>query len=327
MLSNATPDYEESFLRHNVDRPEFLFGIDLNNNFWVDRFENDEEPDYPYRKDHAGYNVYAGTHLTPEIRVMVGRMREELISSNQKNHVDYALFTLDKDMAALGRFRVFDMFKSVEDDVPNDLLQWLPNANLRTGDVTSIVDPLVAPDTWINTLWLGHDYRLGGLSTSNFMKWDYYNQRKDEEDLTLLGLRSEDYFFGLINKASYRFDVGLVWIEPRWKSEYRRQTLDLVTTNTTKREELAQVGGVLAGMPVRSHTVVQGGVEWSIINDIEGDADFDGIATALQLTNVSDYLGYKLTTQAGLKIERRDQKGRPSVTVTQSFVTVYAGLE
>ena len=327
VLSNATPDYEESFLRHNVDRPEFLFGIDLNNNFWVDRFENDEEPDYPYRKDHEGYNVYAGTHLTPEIRVMVGRMREELISSNQKNHVDYALFTLDKDMAALGRFRVFDMFKSVEDDVPNDLLQWLPNANLRTGDVTSIVDPLVAPDTWINTLWLGHDYRLGGLSTSNFMKWDYYNQRKDEEDLTLLGLRSEDYFFGLINKASYRFDVGLVWIEPRWKSEYRRQTLDLVTTNTTKREELAQVGGVLAGMPVLSHTVVQGGVEWSIINDIEGDADFDGIATALQLTNVSDYLGYKLTTQAGLKIERRDQKGRPSVTVTQSFVTVYAGLE
>ncbi len=327
VITNSTPDYEESFLRHNVDRPEFLFGIDLNNNFWVDRFENDEEPDYPYRKDHEGYNLYFGTHLTPDIRVMVGRMREELISSNQKNHVDYALFTLDRDVPAWGRFRVFNMLRSVEDDIPNDLLQWLPNANLRTGDVTSITDPLVAPDTWINTVWVGHDYRLGGLSTTNFFKWDYYNQRQSKEKLGLAGLRNEDYFFGLINKASYRFDVGRVWVEPRWKSEYRRQTLDLVTTNQVKREELAQVGGVLAGMPILTHTMLQGGIEFSFVNDIEGKSDFDGIATAFQFTNVSDYLGYKMTMQAGLKIDHREPEGRPSVTVTQSFVTVYAGLE
>ena len=58
VITNSIPDYEESFLRHNVDRPEFLFGIDLNNNLWVDRFENDEDPDYPYRKDHEGFNLY-----------------------------------------------------------------------------------------------------------------------------------------------------------------------------------------------------------------------------------------------------------------------------
>ena len=32
----------------------------MNNNGWIDRFENDEEPDYPYRRDHRGYNIYAG---------------------------------------------------------------------------------------------------------------------------------------------------------------------------------------------------------------------------------------------------------------------------
>ena len=44
---NQLPDYEEPFLRYHSDRPEFLFGIDLNNNGWIDRFENDTEPDFP----------------------------------------------------------------------------------------------------------------------------------------------------------------------------------------------------------------------------------------------------------------------------------------
>ena len=326
-ITNSLPDYEEAFLRHNVDRPEFLFGIDMNNNLWIDRFENDEAPDYPYRKDHEGHNLYVGTHLTPDVRLTVGVMREELISSHQKNHVDYLLLTLDRDIPRWGRFRLFDMLKSVQDDIPDELLQWTPGTNLRTGDLTPIVDPLVAPDTWINSFWAAHDFRSGGLRTSNYLKWDYYNQRRSEEELVVLNLRTEDYFFGLINKASFRFDVGTLWIEPRWKSEYRRQTLDLVKGNTLKREELAQIGGAIAGMPLLMHTAVQGGIEFSFVNDIEGDEDVDGIHWAAQLTNVSDYLGYKITTQAGLKVDRTERKRSRAVTVTQSFVAIYAGLE
>ena len=32
---NNFPDYDEPFLRYASDRPEFLFGMDLNNNGWV----------------------------------------------------------------------------------------------------------------------------------------------------------------------------------------------------------------------------------------------------------------------------------------------------
>ena len=325
-IANTQPDYEETFLRHNVDRPEFLFGIDLNNNLWIDRFENDEAPDYPYRKDHEGYNLYVGTHLTPALRLNAGIMREGLISSNQKNHVDYLLLTLDQDVPGWGRFRIFDMLKSVEDDIADELLQWTPATDLRRGDLTPIVDPLVAGDTWINSFWVGHDHRRGGMRTSNYLKWDYYNQRQSREALVLQGLRSEDYFFGLINKASYRFDVREMWIEPRWKSEYRSQTLDLIKGNTAKRQELAQIGGAIVGMQVLSHTAVQGGIEFSFVNDLEGKADVNGIHRAVQLTNISDYLGYKLTAQAGLKIDRTKRKGSRAITVTQSFVSIYAGL-
>ena len=164
------------------------------------------------------------------------------------------------------------------------------------------------------------------MRTSNFLKWDYYNQRQSKEELVLQGLRSEDYFFGLINKVSYRFDVRQMWIEPRWKSEYRSQTLDLIRGNTAKRQELAEIVGAIVGVPLLAHTALQGGIEFSFVNDIEGDADINGIHRAVQLTNVSDYLGYQLTAQAGLKIDRTKRKGSRAVTVTQSFVAIYAGL-
>ena len=55
--NNLLPDYDEPFLRYHVDPPEFLFGMDMNHNTVIDRFENDDEADYPYKKDHRGYMV------------------------------------------------------------------------------------------------------------------------------------------------------------------------------------------------------------------------------------------------------------------------------
>jgi len=325
VLTNSTPDYEEAFLRHNVDRPEFLFGIDMNNNIWVDRFENDDEPDYPYRKDHRGFNVYGGVHVTPEIRVMAGLLREDLISSDQKSHANYLLFTLDRNTPGWGRFRFFELLKSVEDDIADDVLQWLPGAILRTGEGTRVDDPLLAQDTWINSLWMGHDYQRGGLKTKNFLKYEFYRQRLDKEARTLLSLRRQDYFFGVINKASYRFNLGMLWIEPRWKSEFRRQTFDLFSSE--KREELAEIGGFLLGLPLLEHTSLQSGFELTLFNDFKRDSnDFTGIAWGAQFTNTSAFQGYQLTMQGGVKIDRRDFKEQESETLTQSFLTIYAGM-
>jgi len=142
----------------------------------------------------------------------------------------------------------------------------------------------------------------------------------------LLALRKRDFFFGLINKISYRFDFGRLWIEPRWKSEYRRQSIDL--TSTEKRTELAEIGGFIFGFPLLTHTTLQGGVELTFFNDIDRDSDdFSGQVWALQFSNLSDYLGYKLTTHAGMKINRRNPRNEDSVTITQSFISIYAGLE
>ena len=54
---NMQPDYDEPFLRFEVESPEFLFGMDMNNNGVIDRFEDDEEADYPYKLGRRGYNT------------------------------------------------------------------------------------------------------------------------------------------------------------------------------------------------------------------------------------------------------------------------------
>ena len=48
---------------------------------------------------------------------------------------------------------------------------------------------------------------------------------------------------------------------------------------------------------------------------------------ALQLTNVSEYLGYRLTTLAGLQVNRRHFEIEENQTDTRGFLTVYAGVQ
>ena len=58
--------------------------------------------------------------------------------------------------------------------------------------------------------------------------------------------------------------------------------------------------------------------------------DFHGTALAAQLTNTRDYLGYALTTQAGIRMDRRSFEiaggGGESGTSGLVFLTMFAAL-
>ncbi len=325
---NLIPDYEEPFLRQNVDRPEFLYGIDANNNTWVDRFENDNEPDLPYKRNRRGWNAYAGMYLTPQVRVAAGRLEEEEITSDRANETSYALLNVDADHPLWGRFRFFEMVKSMRDDLPDNILQWDNRNTLRNDRNVEVIDPLLGRDTFSNTVALAHSVSpLGGLRVKNSFKWDLWHQRLSAEERRPLGLGSREFFIGLINKAEYRFDLGRLEIEPRWKSEFRHQTYDLFSNR--ERRELTEIVGTIVEFPMLSHSVVSTGLEYVRFSDLDSDVnDFQSFIVAGQLTNVSAYQGYQLTTQVGLKHDLRDFED-PSVkskSVTEGFITVYAGL-
>ena len=325
---NLIPDYEEPFLRQHIERPEFLYGIDANNNTWVDRFENDLEPDFPYKRNHRGFNAYIGAHITPQLRATVGHLRDELITSDQRNYSTYAMLTLDIDHHRWGRLRVMEKTKSIKDNIPDDLLQWNNRNTLRDDRNVEVIDPMLGRDTWYNGFFVGHTYEpIADLTFKNSLKWDLWHQRLSAAERAPLGLDSNEFFFGIVNKAEYLREIGTVRLMPRWKSEFRRQTYDLFSR--TERKELTEIFGLIAELPFLRSTTFAGGLEYVLFRDLGDDINnFQSFISATQISNVAEYQGYVLTTQVGMKFDVRDfqDPGLKTRTITEGFITVYAGL-
>ena len=348
-LSNRVPDYEEPFFRYNVDRPEFLFGVDLNNNNWIDRFENDDLPDYPYRRDHQGYNMYVGQHLTPHARLTVGRLREDEISSNRRNHVTYGVFTYDRDHPQWGRLRFFNFLKKVADNIPD--IRREPTPDLQTVSLAHVEDILPARDTWVNDSYVQFDYApVDELNVINKFKYSLFSQRGQafkSGDAPILNERTR--FVGLINKADYTYQIGQLVLQPKVKSEYLNQTAFLPAD--PDRKEWMGIGIVQARLPVLNNSFLESGVEYSLFRELVLDedalladgptqdtGDFRNLVLAVQWTTLGHYLGYKLTTQFGISYTKRwDEavvlgaeglmKQSESRSFGTSFISVYAGVE
>ena len=347
---NTIPDYDEPFLRYGVDRPEFLFGMDLNNNGWIDRFENDNEPDYPYKKDRKGYNVYLGSHITPEMSLTVGQEREFLISDDRKNLTTYAFFTFEREYAKIGRLRFFDMVKKVKDNIQDDLFQWIQPAG-SVGVNQFVPDPLSAQDTWINTAWFGFDRSTDwGINLVNKFKYDILDQRQDE---SITGFKENTRLLGIVNKVDYVHKIGNVRIRPKFKSALLKDNTPY-SLDRAERDEWSGIFSLVFEFPALRKTNIEIGLEQLFSQDMlldetlkvvddegnvikgnfevgEPTGDFFDTVLAAQLTNIGDYLGYRLITQLGIRVDRKSlerfEEDRKSQTDSFVFVTMYAGVQ
>ena len=324
---NFTPDYDEPFLRYVVDPPEYLFGVDMNNNTVVDRFENDLEADYPYKRDHQGYNAYVGGEIARGVRVLAGRFRENLISTDRRNRAWYALLTSEQDMPA-GVWRLFEYIRSVKDDIPENLEIWEVTPGTR-GTMVAFADPLVARDTWINTLYSDFTYTgLGWATIVNKIKYERYSQREERP-----GLKEVSEFLGIVNRGHTSYQVSSLKLTPKFKSRYGFRSP--FEQGGRRRKELSETLTLLAMQPVTASSSVEFGIEYTaFFNLLDKDAvraaaqedDFQGLVLATEYTNRSAYLGYALTSKVGFRQETRYFK---DITRTGNviFIQVFAGLE
>ena len=339
---NLFPDYDEPFLRFGSDRPEFLFGIDLNNNGWVDRFENDDEPDYPYKRDHKGYNVYLQNRPMPHASVSVGQTREWVISDDRRSLTTYGLLAFERDFPGIGKVRFFDMLKRAEDDIQDDLSQWVQMPR-EPGLQRPIADPLFARDAWINTAWVGFERRSNsGVNFVNKLKYEIVHQGQDS---TLVAVKENTRFLGMINKVDALYHWETLTIKPRFKSEFLRSNVpySISRGERLEREDWSGTFYLLVGFPLMWKTTIEMGVEQMLFHDMlleekplldnegnptgnfqEGDetGDFRNTVAAVQLSNIGAYSGYKLITQLGFRLDRmsRERFEAKRKTETGNFV-------
>ena len=334
---NTVPDFEEPFLRYASDRPEFLFGVDMNNNGIVDRFENDNLPDYLYKRDRRGYNIYVGSHLGPEARLTVGRLDERQLADDRQNATNYALLAFDRDYAGKGRVQVYNNYRRVKDNIRDNVIEWVVRQGTR-GDLVPYTDPLPLRDGWANTLYLGYQYQSDNIHFKNRAKWEVVKQSDfDARPIEQQDLRETASFLGILNKLDYTFNLGVLKFQPRWKSEFQRQRPSLREDTQVRgaTTELRELASLVLRVPILSRTELQTGLEYlfveQFIKELEDHqlrSDRNELVYALQLTNHADYLGYNLWTQVGFRVSRIDRASAEKArTETSMFATVFAGLE
>lgn len=357
---NYLPDYEEPFLRYGVDRPEFLFAIDLNNNGWGDRFENDDEPDYPYKRDRLGYNVSLGTWIVPEMRFTVGQARVRRLSTGEKNLTTYGLLAYERNLPVWGKITFYDMVKRAEDHIADDLVQWvqlrpmLGRPSSSPGSMVAVPDPLAMPNTLVNKLWLGFERSTNfGFNTESKFIFESIRQRDDDlRDRSDRALEENTRRLGVINKFEYLKNIGRVLLLPRFKHEFFADDTPynierLLGNPAAEREEWTGIFSLQAKVPFMKQSTLQFGLERLIFRNFNqeevsvekkvsglniGDAtgDYHETSIALQLSNITSYQGYRLMSQIGLRVDKRRierfREKDESETSGLTFITVIAGL-
>ena len=331
---NLNPDWEEPFLRYHVDRPRFLFGVDMNNNGYIDRFENDDEPDYPYKRDRRRYNVYVGADLGPFARLSIGRQDERQLADDRRNETNYLLLTYERDFATAGRVQVFDNLRRARDDIEDDIFIWRI-ADGIAGELHERADPLPARNAWANTFYVRHDFSPAGMNLQSKLKYEFFHQLDDTPSTSAPPIRRTASFFGMVNKLAYSVPLAGVTVEPRWKSEFQRLVPSLLDDPLDQpTTELTESAFLIAHFPLLSRTTIQFGLEYlwtkqfrkSVESTLEGSPRKE-LVTAVQVANQSPYPGYVVFTQFGFRVARIDIDvlAAPQ-TETFIFFTVYAGF-
>jgi hypothetical protein len=323
---NTIPDYAEPFLRYQVDEPRFFFGMDMNNNTIIDRFEDDEEPDYPYERDLRGQNAYAAVQLAEGIRLTAGRLSERQLSTGRKSRATYGLLSVVCARASW-RYSVFQHTKLVRDTIPNNRLRW--------DDATSLMvwfeDPLEAENALVNTTYLEGGFT--GMRNARLLgklKYESYHRRGAA---AAMPSRRDRTFFGVITKADYSLAAGgrlSFW--PRLKSVYQRSTPSL--RSEPKTHSLSETAMLTGRWVIFPRMTLDLGAErnyfYNLI-DRKGtlqpnyEHDSSSWVGAILVTMMSDYQGYRLTTNAGVQHEIRDL---PDLRETESsiFLRLYAAI-
>ncbi len=324
---NTQPDYEEPFLRFEVDPPEFLFGMDMNSNGVIDRFEDDNEADYPYKLGRRGYNVYTTVELLPRTTLMVGYLDQRLLKTARENTAAYLLVTAKKEWPEkdLSAWFIANPRK-VRDDIPDDVLLWRDLPGTRGRSVFTR-DLLAARDAFINTTYLEVHYDRY-LPLTAKIKHEFYNQGEAAGN----ELRDQS-FLGIITKGEYSTGIAKWDLIPKWKQIFQSRTP--AQRNSLEIRELTEIFSLQAVRRINRNMSFIAGTEYEIFNNLRDKPDplpsgylLDGTSWVLagQIANESAYLGYALTTNVGVRWIRSDFDESPASSELLSFISVYAGL-
>jgi hypothetical protein len=272
--------------------------------------------------------VYGGVEFQPGNRLMIGRMKEQLLSNSRRSESFYGMLTLRGEVPRhkLG-FQLFNSLRRVEDNIPEDVILWL-QPPFSTGSMQDFADPLIAQDALVNTLFMStRSGKFAPLNLETKVKHEIYHQQTTRE-----GIRDET-LFAMVNKADYEISVGEeLTLLPKWKQLYLRKTPS--ARDGLQINELSNILFLISQYDILPTLRLESGFEYEIFRNLRTRLDplpagyredFEQLVLATQFSNQSDYLGYLLRANIGSRWEKRNFEN-DSETNLIIFMTIYAGI-
>ena len=333
---NQFADSEEPFLMYFTDPKEFYFGDDFNNNFVLDIWEDDDQPNYPYYKDEQGIHLltvfgpFAGLELT------AGRYDVDQIAGEGRNEVTYGRLRYQKTLGRGWWMRFDHESKSVKDEIANPYFDFrveeLSDGRLVPGQVF-FADFLDARDSFVNRGLLHLKFRPARYWNIN-AKFRY--ELNDQQEIAFENgdLQPEDDldFIGLLVKGDYTHHLGKLALMPRFKLQYRRHERSSVGLPFV--EDLALLPILRMDYHLTSRSQIRFGMQgFPLLRDRridfrDRDNDVNRQTYLLMWFNHTDYGGYKIGTEAGAEYQSLDYdvRGRSDESFVRYFVRMFAGV-
>ena len=358
---NGIPDWTEPILFYDVDPPEFVYGLDFNNNGVVDFRENDSLPDYPYRRDRRGTHLFItkdrlgrwGKWLS-----LGGYRMKELAGGNKANAV-YARYEQAVNSRYFGFLRINDDIKWVKDGIRNDVYIWrdvglrerikspyphLTGATLQARDLNTQLlpptpDELTMRNSMVNTLFMESHYKqITGLNIINNLQWIRNSQRQDEFDD---GTVQEDGILStitMVNKLDYTMKMGNLEIRPMFKH--------LLLRKHSEAQEKATGKGSIQSFSIYTpmlrnrfdftpksnlQVAFQGFPFWkySLTNRADETLSSKEWDLIVMMSNRSDHYGFNVASQFGFKKSSRkfshETRKDDSFNTSLLFLDIVAG--
>jgi hypothetical protein len=209
---NGVPDWSEPFLLFDSDPADFVYGMDFNNNGQPDFRENDDHPDYPIRKDQRGRHGFVTFHdLLPGIRrTSLGYYSLEEIAGPGEASSLYARTEAGWRPYPGLEIEFFDDVKLVEDDVRDDVYEWVTGDTSRLANVYTILnpppaDPLIMRESLVNTASLGLTYAPTPQLRFSSEVLHFHNRQSEIEQDGVLVQDSDSFTeWSWISRGEYR---------------------------------------------------------------------------------------------------------------------------
>ncbi len=333
---NELLDSDEPFLMYFTDPREFYFGDDFNNNFLLDMWEDDDQPNYPYFKDEEGFHVTAASSLAPGLEATLGRYSVDQIAGGGHNDVTYGRLRYEWSQGDHWRLRLDHESKTVEDDIANPYFDFRVDL-ISDGRLVPMQfffpDLLEARDSFVNRGLLHVEYKPGRYWNINAkLRYELNDQQATTLDNGDVQPEDDVDFVGYLIKGDYTRHYGRMAFMPRFKLQYRRQERSTIALPLREDLILAPLVRIDYHLTHRS-TIAIGAQGLPLLVDRRidfRDRDNDAKHQTYQLAwiNQSNFGGYKIGTEAGAEYRsiNFDVSGLPDESFVRFFFKMFAGV-